>query len=499
LTIQFNEGASVNIQISHKKVRPLLGSLLIVLFGALAFGQTGESETNATPAGAPASPSSIAAAGTGRSPFLESVPTGKATGTVIPLSIAEAIERGLKYNLGLIESDIGTSTVRAERLKSLSHLLPNVNATVSQSAEQIDLKAMGINFPGVPTVVGPFGVQDARAVITQTVFDWNAIQNLRASTERLKASRLTYKNSRDIVVLAVGNAYLKAISDAATVESQQAQLNTSQALYERAVDERKAGVAAQINEMRAQVELQTQQQRLISAQNQLAKDKIGLARVIGLPLGQEFSLTDKVPYAPLEGVTLERALQDAYANRADYMSAEAEVRAAELSRKAAVAERYPSVSTTMNYGDIGPNFGSSHGTASFAVTLNIPIYQGGRVKSEILKSDASLRKKQAELENLRGGIDEEVRTALLDVNSAGDLVKVAKGNMDLANETLVQAKDRFTAGVTDNLEVVQAQESVAAANQAYISSLYSFNIAKVELAKAAGIAERAVKSYLGGN
>ena len=357
---------------------------------------------------------------------------------------------------------------------------------------------MGINFPGVPTTVGPFGVQDARGYVSQAVFDWSSVEKLRSSNQNLKASQFSYKNSRDIVVLAVGNAYLKAVSDVATVESQQAQLKTSQALYERAVDQQKAGVTAQIEEVRAHVELQTQQQRLIAAQNQLAKDKLSLARIIGFPPRQEFNLTDTVPYAPLEGVTLQKALADAYVNRADYMSAKAEVRAAELSRKAAVAERYPSISTNLNYGDIGPNFATSHGTVTFATSVNIPLYQGGRVKADILEADSALRQRKAELEDLRGQIDNDVRSAFLDLKSAGDLVAVAKSNLGLADETLVQAKDRFAAGVTDNLEVVQAQESVADANQAYISSLYSFNIAKVELAKAAGIAERAVKDYLGG-
>jgi len=237
---------------------------------------------------------------------------------------------------------------------------------------------------------------------------------------------------------------------------------------------------------------------LIATQNQLAKDKLALARIIGLPLGQQFTLTDTVPYAPLEGVTVEAALQDAYTHRADLSSAEAAVRAAELSRKAAVAERYPTISTDANYGDIGPNLGSSHGTVTFAATLNIPIFQGGRIKADVLQAEAELQRRQAELANLRGQIDNEVRSALLDLNSARDLVSVSKSNLNLADETLAQAKDRFAAGVTDNLEIVQAQESVATANQAYISSLYSFNIAKVELAKAAGVAERAVKDYLGG-
>jgi len=434
------------------------------------------------------------------SPYLGSVPTGAPTGTVLNLSLSEALDRGLKYNLGLIESDVRTRTARAERLRSLNELLPNVNASISQIAEQVNLRALGLKFPiaGFPVVVGPFGIQDARGYVSQTLFDWNSVEHLRASNQRLKASEKSYKSSRDLVVLAVANAYLQVISDSSTIESQQAQVSTSQALYQRARDQQAAGVAARIDELRAQVELQTQQQRLIAARDQRFKDMLSLARAIGLPAGQEFTLVDSVPYAPLEGVSLEKALQDAYANRPDYLSAQFEVSAARLSRKAAVAENYPSVTSAVNYGDIGPNFSNSHGTFTATASVNIPIFQGTRVKADVLEADAVLQQRQAELEDLKGHIDQDVRSAFFDLDSASELVKVADSNMGLARETLSEAQDRFAAGVTDNIEVVQAQESVSVADQAYISSLYAFNIAKVQLARAVGIAEQAVKAYLGG-
>ncbi len=435
-----------------------------------------------------------------QSPYLGSVPHGTAVDKAIPLSISDALDRGLRFNMGIIESGLDTLSSRSERLHRLSALLPDIHASLSQATEQTDLRAQGFNIPipGIPTVVGPFGVEDARVNMSQKVFDWNAVQKLRSSTEEVKASGYSYKNSREIVVLAVGNAYLQVISDEANVKSQEAQVATAEALHRRAIDRLEAGVAARIDELRAQVELQTQQQRLIAAKNRLAKDKLILGRIIGLPAGQDFILSDAVPYAPLEGVTLQQALRDAYANRADYESAKSLLRAAEYSRKAAAAERFPSIAASMNYGDIGPNFASSHGSFVFAGTLRVPIFQSGRIRADIMKADAVLRQRQAEAENLRAGIDSEVRTAFLDLESADDLVAVSKSNLALADETLVQARDRFDAGVTDNIEVVQAQESVAAANQAYISSLYAFNIAKVEVARAAGVAEKAVRAYLGG-
>jgi outer membrane protein TolC len=484
-------------QFDKRLGRKLLSSTLALL-GLAA--QSLYAQTSPTDSQLVSPASSVLSALGPESPYLGSVPSGVPTATVLQLSLSDALDRGLKYNLGVIESDVTARTTRAERLRSLNELLPNVNASISQTVEQVNLRALGLKIPiaGFPVIVGPFGIQDARGSISQTLFDWNSVEKLRASNERLKASQNSYKSSRDLVVLAVANAYLQVIADSSTIESQQAQLATSQALYQRARDQRTAGVAARIDELRAQVELQTQQQRLIAARDQQSKDMLGLARAIGLPAGQEFTLTDSVPYTPLEGVSLDKGLQDAYAGRPDYLSAQQEVRAAGLSRKAAVAENFPTVTSAADYGAIGPNFGNSHGTFTASASVNIPIFQGTRVKADVLAADATLQQKKAELENLKGRIDQDVRDAIFDLNSANELVKVAKSNTDLARETLAQAQDRFGAGVADNIEVVQAQESVASADQAYISSLYSFNIAKVQLARAVGIAEQAVKGYLGG-
>jgi outer membrane protein TolC len=475
-------------------------ALVLFCFDGAARPLLAQNASGLAPVVIPTSPVSVSGTLGTQSPYLGSVPTGTPTGAILPLSLGDALNRGLKYNLGAIESDIRTRTARAERLRSLSDLLPNVNAAISQTAEQVNLRALGVKIPlpGFPVVVGPFGVEDARAYWSQKIFDWNAVQKLRASDRSLKASDYSYKDSRDLVVLAVANAYLQVISDKATVESQQAQVETSRVLYERAQDQTRAGVAARIDQLRADVELQTQQQRLIAAQDQSAKDALSLARTIGLPPGQEFTLTDSAPYKPLQGVTLEKALQDAYANRPDYLSAQLQVQSAELSRKAAAAENYPSISSQVDYGDIGPNFANSHGTFTAAASLNIPIFQGTRVRGDKFEADATLQQRRAEMEDLRGRIDQDVRSAFLDLTSAAELVNVASHNKDLARETLSEAQDRFAAGVTDNIEVVQAQESVSAADQAYISSLYTFNIAKVQLARAVGIAEQVVNAYLGG-
>jgi outer membrane protein TolC len=443
-----------------------------------------------------------AGAAQGSNPFLGSVPQGNATGTPLDLSLEDAFQRALKYNLGGIESRENTRAAHAVRLRSLNALLPNLNARVTAAVDQIDLPAEGfkLKIPGfaIPTVVGPFGVNDARGYLSQEIFNWGDIESWKSASESEKTAGFRFKSDRNLVVYTTGNEYLLVIADMATVDSIHAQVTTAQTLVDNDTDLDKHGLIANIDLLRARVELQTEEQRLIAAQNQVEIDKLTLARIVGLPAGQEFRVTDTVPYSALDGITQEKALEQAYSARPDFLGAKAQVRAAELERHAASAENYPSVSTDTNYGDIGsPNFGSSHGTLEFAATLNIPIFQGSRVRADKLQADAALEQRKAELAALEAQIDQEVRTAFLNLKSSSDLVKVAESNIHLADETLAQSRDRFRAGVADNLEVVQAQESVATANQSYINSLYAFNLAKISLAQAVGVAEQSALQYLG--
>ena len=437
-----------------------------------------------------------------QSPFAGSVPSGQASSDMLPLSLKEAFDRGLRYNLGLVESEHNTRSASAVRLRNLSSLLPHVSAEVSGTRQQINLQAEGFTFnlPGfkVPTIIGPFSVADARVHVSQSIVNWPDIKRWKSAAESERASQHAYRNDRELVILTTGYAYLVVISDRATVASNAAQVTTAKALYDRAVDQNRTGIIAGIDVLRAQVEWQTQQQRLIAARNQLEIDKLALARIVGLPKGQQFEVTDTVPFAPLDGITLEQAMEQAYATRPDYLGARAQVRASELARQAAAAGNYPSLSTEGDYGDIGsPNFGTSHGTFSVALTLKVPIFQGTQVRADKVQADADLAQRRAELADLDGKIDQQVRTAFLNLKSSSDLVAVAGSNVALANQTLVQARDRFTSGVADNLEVVQAQEAVATANQAQIASLYSYNAAKISLAQAIGVAEQSALTYLG--
>ena len=437
-----------------------------------------------------------------QSPYEGSLPQGNATPQVLKIGFQEAIDLGLRNNLGLLLSSYQTITARGEKWRQLSELLPNVSGRVQEDVQTTSLAALGFKgnlfpFP-LPQVIGPFNYFDARLNFSQSVFSFQQLEKERASLENLKAAEYSLKDARELVVLAVGNAYLLAIADAARIETSTAQVTNAQALYDKAVDQLKAGLNPTIDTLRAQVELQTRQQQLIAARNDYAKQKLSLARAIGLPPGQEFELTEKAPYAAMAPLAVDVYLQRAYAARADYQAAEAQVHAAELARRAATAEHYPSLDLSANIGEIGVTPGSATDTWQVNGGINIPITAGGRTHSDVLEADAQLRQARAQLGDLRGRIDYEVRSALLDLNAAADQVEVARSSVNLAEQALAQSQDRFTAGVTDNLEVVQAQESVASAHESYIDSLYAHNLAKVELARAIGDAEQGVERFLKG-
>ncbi len=471
---------------------------IFVLAGFLFCGPAiALAQTSTRPASTPGEP----IPGTlGVSPFSGSTPAKLVPG-IRPLSLQEAIDRGLKQNLGLLLSDANTRSARGQRWEQLSALLPHVTAGPAVAASETNLAQLGFTSLGgmaIPPSVGPFSYFDARLNVSQSLFDSKLINNTRAANQNLKSAEYTFKDARDLVVLAVGYVYLQAIADEARIETAEAQVKTAQALYDQATDQVNAGTSPEIDGLRARVELQTRQQQLIQARNNFAIQKLTVARVIGLPPGQEFEFTDKSPYQPFEGITIDEALKRAYASRGDYLAAMMDVRAAEFSRKGAVAGYYPSLSFNADYGVGGAH--PSNATQVFDVrgTLSIPIFQGNSVHGDILQADARLQQTRERLDNLRAQIDADIRTALLNIQSSAEQVNVARSNIDLAEETLLQSRDRFIAGVTDTVEVVQSQEAVASAHEQYISSLYSYNFAKISLARALGIAEVGVKEYFKG-
>jgi outer membrane protein TolC len=432
------------------------------------------------------------------STYQSSVSDGKLTAGVLPLSLDGAIQRGLRLNLGLILTTQNTQSARGAKLEQLQSLLPTASATVKAAVQETDLQAEGLRIPGFPAIIGPYGYSDIRGSLSWSLVNLSSLENYLAQRHNFQAAKLSAQDARDLVVLTVGNAYLTVIADAALVQSAQAQMDTSKVSLDQAVGNHQAGTAPLLDELRARVDYQTQQQTLIAAKNSYEKDKIALARAIGLPLEQQFELTDQAPYAPFDHIDPDKAVQQALATRADLKALEEQVAAADSARKAATDERLPTISFTGDYGDIGINPSHSHGTGDAVGALDVPLFEEAKLRGDAKQAQAQLEQERARLSDLRGQIGADVRDSILDIQAAEKLVEVAKSNVDLASEALSEAQQRYKAGVSDNLAVSQAQQTVAQADQQYVASLYRQNVAKLSLARALGAAQSNYKDYVGG-
>ena len=429
--------------------------------------------------------------------FQGSVPTGEATAQTIELSLDDAVQRGLKANLGVILSSTQTAAARGQRLTELQSLLPSVDFKASESVQQVDLAAQGLRIPGFPTIIGPFGYTDLRAYLNWSILNLNSMHNYLASKHNLTAATLSAQDAQDLVVLTVGNAYLLVLADESQVSSVEAQVATAKVSLDQAVARHTAGTAPRLDELRARVDYQRLQQLLIVAQNSLAQDKLALARTIGLPLAQVFTLSDKAPFKEFDQIDVNEAIQQAHANRKDLAAMLEQAKAAEEQRKAATAERLPVLSASGDYGVIGVNLGTSHGTGDATGAMKVPLFKEFSLRGDAQIAQSQLDLANAQLSDKGAQVDADVRDALLDIQSAQQQVEVARSSVDLANETLEEAQERYANGVSDNLPVSEAQQVVARANDQYVASLYRHNVAKLSLARALG-AGSSYKNYLGG-
>lgn len=444
--------------------------------------------------------------------YYGSVTMGKVSPETLQLSLDDAIDRGIKANLGITVARVQQQQSDAQRLLALDPLLPSIKAEASTGAHQYNLATFGFspalltkiaplfpgtNFANFSTIVKVDTTQ-ADAALNWTVFDLSALTRYKAAKESVKAAFYNTQSSRGIVVLNVGNQYLKTLADQSQIDTAEALLRADDVLLKQAQAEHEAGTAARLDELRARVQYQTQQQKVIAAQNAFDKDKILLKREIGVPVEQAIALTDSAPYADLEQMSIEDARRLAYQSRQDYQGMQRQLRAAELTLNAARYERLPTVSANGNYGVTGLTHGLYHGTFIATGQVTLPIFKEAQFRGDRDVAAAKQSDTLNQLTDLKQQIDQQLRDSMLDLTSSLALVRVSQQNVDLATRSLSDANDRFAAGVDDNLPVVQAQATLSQAESQLISDTLSYNQAKLQLARNLGIVDTQYKTYLHG-
>jgi outer membrane protein TolC len=347
--------------------------------------------------------------------FQGSVTVGQANAQTLDLSLDDAIQRGVKSNLGAILSGTQTAAAKAQRLSQLQQLLPDVEFNAREAEMQVDLAAQGLRIPGFPTIIGPFGYTDLRASLSWSLLDLHALRTYMAAKHQFKAAEYSAQDARDMIVMTVGNAYMLVLADQGRVSSFQAQVATAKVSLDQANASHEAGTAPRLDVLRAQVDYQSLQQQLIVAQNNLEKDKLALARAIGLPLDQKYNLADKAPYAVFDQLDVEATIKQAHANRKDLAAMVEQTKAAEEQRKGATADRFPTVKVDADYGDIGVNVRHSHGTGNAQGTLSVPVFKEFALRGEAEVAQSQLDTQEAQWSDLNAQVEADIRDSLLDI------------------------------------------------------------------------------------
>lgn len=444
-------------------------------------------------------------------PFYGSVTVHTVTNDSLQLSLDDAENRGLENNLGLKQSENAEKSIHGQKLEALQQFLPTITLTGDTGFYQHNLAAQGFG----PSVIAKFdallpgGIPGSFSLITrdtltegqlhfsQTLFSGPVIAGWRAAGAATRAAHFAKMSARGEVVQQVASAYLHAIAAASEVENAKALEQADQLAFNQAHEEHLAGTAADLDELRARVQLQAQQQARIAAEASYQKNLILLKREIGVDPGQSVILTDRAPYSELAAQTPEEVRAVAYKNRQDWQNLQNQIEELRAVHAAYRSQRLPTLSFSGNYGITDVGGVGSHGTFLAQGTLSIPIFREAQLRGNIEAAQAQLDSATAQLEDLRSRIDQQVRSALLDVDANSKLVEVSRSNVALATRELSDETERVNAGVEDNLALVTAQATLATAQSNLVESLYQFNLSKLALARAAGILEQQYRLYLG--
>lgn len=411
------------------------------------------------------------------------------------LTLRDAINKGLQSNLSVLVADTRVQELEGTRIRRLASLLPKVRTQAYANLQNRNLRAFGISFPGVPDVVGPFSNYDFRLYADQSVVDLQSYRNWQAAKTQLEAGKLDYQDARDLIVRSIAGLYLNGQSAEARVRAAESRVSDSEALYKLANDQHEAGVATGVDVLRAQVELANDRQVLLAARNQHKQALLALARNIGMNPGAPMELAERLEFEPLTRPQVQAALPSALLARPDYLSLAMQRRSLAEQQRASHARYYPKLSVSGNYGGLGRSIGSVQGIGLIQGTIDFTVYDRDR-SGEAQEIAARLRRVDDQIADLRRGIEQDIREALLNLESTEEQVQVAKEGQDLALRELKLAQDRFESGVTNNVEVVTAQDSVARAQENYILAVSSYSDARFSLARALGGTEQSVGAYL---
>ncbi len=445
-------------------------------------------------------------------PFYGSVTTQPLTDQTLQLSLDDAIRRGLESNLGLREIESQEKSIQGERNEALQEFLPTITLTGDTGFYQHDLAALGFSpsllskfaylFPGgvIPanfSFITHDTLTEGMVHFSQTLFSGSVIAGWRAAGAAQRSAHYAKMSARGQTIQNVATIYLRAIADSSDVDNARANVDQAQLLFNDAHQEHLAGTVANLEELRAKVELQAQQQALISAQNALDKDLILLKREIGVDPGQNIVLTDPAPYSDLADQTLPELIALAWRSRQDYHNLQNQVVGFKAIHAAYRSQRWPTLSVNGYYGTQTVTGVGTHGVMLAQGSLNIPIFREAGLRGGEDASEAQLDASHADLDSLRQRIEEQLRAALLDVSTNKQLIDVGRSNVDLATRELSDETDRVRAGVDTNLPLVTAQASLTQAQKSLVESIYQYNVSKLELARAAGVLEQQYRAYLG--
>jgi outer membrane protein len=412
---------------------------------------------------------------------------------VLRLTLDQAVGLALKQNPTAQIAVLNAAQSEQDKNISRADLLPQVDAKLTDQAEKVNLLAQfggKVALPGFPNTLGPYQMFTAGPTFGMPVFDLTLWRRYQAARATMSASQESSLSTREQVILLVVSQYIGTLRAMANVQASQSRVELAQALYDQAADLQKEGVGTGIDTLRANVELQNEKQRFIQAETDRETSLYALSRLLNLDPRQPLELGDSLSFFETPQPEVEPSLELAFAGRQEWKSLESQIKAAGYQKKASQDSRLPSVRFDGNFSYVGTSSATTLPTYNYEATVSLPLFTGGRIHAEIVRADLEIRKLEQQRDDLRNQIALEVKTALVNLESARNEVQVANLGVVLSKEEVDQARDRFNAGVANNIEVIQAQDSLARANDNQILALYRFNQARADLARAIGQMEK---------